>query len=624
LAVAVVVVSLIAGLEIYARITGSADPPTHQSSVVSGGTAPALAGSRWAVVEVHLTSQSVCAANCYTDQAVSAVFTPPAGSSVAPVTAQGFLAGTGWAAGQPWTVRFTPTVAGTWTYRTTPRSSDNGLTQSGSIAVGAAQPGSHGFLRTVGQGFQFDDGTPFFLLGDTDYSLISEQRFDPASAHATIVNAKASGITKLRVLAYPWPTTPPSAPFTDSNKTHSALDQTHFAALDAVISDAAAQGMEIELELFADNSNDFYCARSCPPPTSSPTCSRSCPGWPGPNAVDDNYVKYVVSRYAAYTNVEWTLTNEFQYTPYPDTTPGVVGAQRPGYWDHIGSLVAASDPYMTSSTLGGAKRPTAIHSTTNWPNRGSGGTVIFAPAAAYPWQSSTSMQYHRAQCVTYPGSAGFVVQSDALTAGPVLDATNRSADLPLVVDEWSYLTNDRDGCATAPNPTNDVSIRWGAWAAAAAGGYSSIGNGAPSTGSWDKIPDPPLITGKWQDGAIQGTMYGDTSRLTSFFVAHGPALAGRTADLADSSTDGRVYVSSVRGRAFVGYAAAAGPIGLSLTAGVQFDVSAYNVTTGAVVPIPGVTNPVTGNGTKVMFNEPANMGQAGDWAIYAAAVGSAN
>ena len=269
---------------------GLATPPAaaHAPEAATGGSD----ARQWSVVEITLESKRPCPANCYLDQGIEAVFTPPRGSRVPPVRTQGFLTTTGAAAGQTWVVRFTPTARGTWTYTTKPSAADPALRTRGSMVVGAPAAAAHGFLRRDHEhphAFVHDDGTHFWMLGQTSYELVLNARFTPANARRALMEAKAHGFTKVRVLAFPWDsvdagTDAPlvSGPFTDSQSTHAALDQQHFAALDRVVQDAQSQGLAVDLEIFTDNDQAFVCRDRCARDKQVvPVCNGTCPGFRG-------------------------------------------------------------------------------------------------------------------------------------------------------------------------------------------------------------------------------------------------------------------------------------------------------------------------------------------------------
>src|SRR5262249_28086015 len=67
---------------------------------------------------------------------------------------------------------------------------------------------------------------------------------------------------------------------------------------------------------------------------------------------EHGYVRYMVARYAAFPNVAWCVTNEWNYTPRPIE-----------YWNRIGRLIRAEDPWSDRS---GRPRMLSIHQQTRW------------------------------------------------------------------------------------------------------------------------------------------------------------------------------------------------------------------------------------------------------------------
>ena len=85
-----------------------------------------------------------------------------------------------WRGGRTFAVRVTATAAGAWRWRTGANVDDPGLVREGSFVAEpwtpeelAANSLRHGFLEPTpnGRALQHADGTPFFLLGDTWWSL---------------------------------------------------------------------------------------------------------------------------------------------------------------------------------------------------------------------------------------------------------------------------------------------------------------------------------------------------------------------------------------------------------------------------------------------------------------------
>lgn len=86
-----------------------------------------------------------------------------------------------WDGGNVWRVRFVCPKAGTWTYETVCSNGDKGLNGvTGTVNCkpyeGKLAIYRHGFVKTVPgtKYFMYDDGTPFFYLGDTHWSLSGE------------------------------------------------------------------------------------------------------------------------------------------------------------------------------------------------------------------------------------------------------------------------------------------------------------------------------------------------------------------------------------------------------------------------------------------------------------------
>ncbi|MBP5662341.1 MAG: DUF5060 domain-containing protein [Clostridia bacterium] len=98
-----------------------------------------------------------------------------------------------WDGGRVWRVRFVCPSAGTWTYTTTCNvTTDTGLHgQTGTLTCTAYNGDlavyQHGFIKTAPNTkyFMYDDGTPFFYLGDTHWSLGAEtpEMIETVGAH---------------------------------------------------------------------------------------------------------------------------------------------------------------------------------------------------------------------------------------------------------------------------------------------------------------------------------------------------------------------------------------------------------------------------------------------------------
>jgi hypothetical protein len=134
---------------------------------------------KWRVVEICLVCDSKAYANPLTDVDLRAEFQGPGGETIALF---GF-----WDGGDLWKVRFAPTREGTWNYRTFASDLNPAFETAGQIEC-AAYSGDldiykHGFLKKGPQGRYLihRDGTPFFWLGDTHWTFITEERLNESN-----------------------------------------------------------------------------------------------------------------------------------------------------------------------------------------------------------------------------------------------------------------------------------------------------------------------------------------------------------------------------------------------------------------------------------------------------------
>ena len=127
-----------------------------------------LSANVWQPVEIDLTS-TVTYENAYTDVEITGIFTHEDGTVI---SLPGF-----WYEKDTWKVRFSPTKTGVWTYvvNSTDPANEGLNNKTGKIQAAAATRetalAKHGFVKlTKGERyFSYDDGTPFFWLGDTNW-----------------------------------------------------------------------------------------------------------------------------------------------------------------------------------------------------------------------------------------------------------------------------------------------------------------------------------------------------------------------------------------------------------------------------------------------------------------------
>lgn len=105
-----------------------------------------------------------------------------------------------WDGGRSWKVRFAPTATGDWQFYTKCSDTENkGLHhRGGTVSVkeysGDLDIYKHGFIKTeTGKNyFMYADGTPFFYLGDTHWTLAIEE----IDGYGSVETQKVAGITK--------------------------------------------------------------------------------------------------------------------------------------------------------------------------------------------------------------------------------------------------------------------------------------------------------------------------------------------------------------------------------------------------------------------------------------------
>jgi Protein of unknown function (DUF4038)/Domain of unknown function (DUF5060)/Putative collagen-binding domain of a collagenase len=403
-------------------------------AAVTNGAAPVSATtiSQWSVYELTLTAAERYA-NPYTEVTPSATFIAPDGGVI---SVRGF-----WDGEQTFRYRFTPTMPGSWAYTTSATPADAGLASSGTIEVTAPTGGAHGFLRRTSSRaerdqFVFDDGTPFFMWGQTYYELIRNVMAGGDWEHA-LRNSRANGLSKVRIALTTWGD--PANPFADRQPfigdDHDRPDPAYWQAFDRIVHFSAEHGLVNDLILFVDAARAF-----------------------GTPAQDERYVRYVIARYAAYPHVIWCLTNEWEYT----------GKDR-AYWDRLGTLVRAEDPWAAH---GDRVRSLSIHQKT-------GLRFAFSDAA---WVSHATVQYGvrngRYQHGDQWGHASIV--------------KNQGRGMPVINDEYGYIGEEE------PFVLTRTQHRQAIWAIALAGGYGSAGDGSVGqqdgarpiiTGSWRDHPE---------------------------------------------------------------------------------------------------------------------------------------
>ena len=153
-------------LRVFDGSSDSDDPLQNDDHLITNYT-----GEVWSPVEIILRSSRPYA-NPYVATEIDAVFTHSDGTTI---KVPGF-----WKGGDTWAVRFSPTKTGKWTYTVTCADESNeGLFKSGVIQARKSTKDTEiarrGFVTTQTDThyYTYDDGTPFFWLGDTNWQAFT-------------------------------------------------------------------------------------------------------------------------------------------------------------------------------------------------------------------------------------------------------------------------------------------------------------------------------------------------------------------------------------------------------------------------------------------------------------------
>jgi hypothetical protein len=250
--------------------------------------------------------------NPFKDATIDAVFT----YGNRHVTAKGFFDG-----GNTWRVRFMPDTPGEWRFRTVSNvAALNG--REGSFECTAARPEVHGPVRVRNQfHFAHADGTVYLPFGTTCYAWTHQPLEMQAQTLATL---KASRFNKLRMGVFPKhyiyndnePLMPMFEVGADGKEDFDRPNVKAFQHLDRQVAALRDLGIEADIILFHPYDRWGYCAMS--------------------EEQDTRYLRYVVARLAACSNVWWSLANEYDF---------LLDVKPVEYWDRLFHVVEECDPY---------------------------------------------------------------------------------------------------------------------------------------------------------------------------------------------------------------------------------------------------------------------------------------
>ena len=269
---------------------------------------------QWGIFELSLKGPTN--GNPFLNAPFSAQFTFDYADSAATDVA-GFYDGDG-----VYRVRFMPPTPGPWHYVTRSRISELDH-KSGQFTVAKPSSKNHGPIHVTNTfHFAYADGNPFKQLGTTCYAWIHQT---PALEEQTLKTLASSPFNKIRFCIFPkhydWNTNEPLLyPFEGTpprDWDFSRFNPKFFQHLEKCIADLRDLGIEADLILFHPYDEGHW-------------------GFDRMTAAqDDRYLRYVLSRLAAYRNVWWSLANEYDF----------MKEKREEDFERFGQIVSTSDPY---------------------------------------------------------------------------------------------------------------------------------------------------------------------------------------------------------------------------------------------------------------------------------------
>ncbi len=233
----------------------------------------------WDVYEINLTTTNIYS-NPYLDIWLNATFT----GSTKTIRIDGF-----WDGGQNWKIRMVPIEAGTWSFITSSNDAQlNG--KKGTFTV--TESGKKGFVKVnpaYPYSFVYDDGTPFFFLGDTAWQSTDPVYFPFDGTFQNYIDTRASqGFTALQINLQLTAGASEGGPAFPNYPNTTTINPGYYQWLDKRIEYTNQKGMIVQMSFtWADNYGSFGQTNY------------------------KNYIKYVMSRYATY-DVFFSVIGEYE------------------------------------------------------------------------------------------------------------------------------------------------------------------------------------------------------------------------------------------------------------------------------------------------------------------------
>ena len=264
---------------------------------------------KWKIFELSLSGPKT--GNPFVETELSAIFINQQDT----IAISGFYDGNG-----IYKVRFMPNAEGQWKYisRSNVKALNN---KKGTFTCLPPQERNHGpvIVRDTFH-FEYSDGTPYFPFGTTCYGWVHQ---GDHLAEQTLKTLSKGYFNKMRMCIFPkdydWNKNEPLLyPFEGKPAKewdYSRFNPEFFINIENRISQLDAMGIEADLIVFHPYDRWGFS-----------TMDRK---------TDDQYINYIIARFAAYKNVWWSMANEFDF----------MNAKKMSDWDHFIEMFARNDPY---------------------------------------------------------------------------------------------------------------------------------------------------------------------------------------------------------------------------------------------------------------------------------------
>lgn len=290
--------------------------------------------SKWSRFETSFNYHTT--QNPFTDVELTATFTHEATGET--LTVDGFYDGD-----DTYRLRFMPMKEGKWTY-TTHSNADKMDAQTGSILCTSAKAGCHGMMK-VGddQDFLYGDGTKYYPVGTTAYAWTYAS---PQRQEQTYKSLEESGFNKLRFVIFPNNSINESPSCYPFKLVSNSENQTKVVEGDEVNSKASQEKVDYVWDYTRFDPKFFQHLEQCVERLGNIGVEADIilfSPYDGGRwgfdrmTMDTNlrYLKYVVARLGSYSNIWWSIANEWD----------LCKKKTLDQWLVMSEYVAKKDPY---------------------------------------------------------------------------------------------------------------------------------------------------------------------------------------------------------------------------------------------------------------------------------------